>query len=102
MDYLYQNTDQHVPVGHSDRHILASEGANNYLMNFYITQNSSTYRSPTVRPKSSILSDKSLTTENLLTTKLKTERNKSGFVNNARYYLPYTPSLDEHDNPILG
>ncbi|CAF0956346.1 unnamed protein product [Rotaria sordida] len=71
-------------------------------MNFYITQYSSTYRPPRIREKSNILADKSLTTENLLTQKLKADRAKTGFVNNERYYLPYTRSLDEIDNPILG
>ncbi|CAF4404353.1 unnamed protein product, partial [Adineta steineri] len=73
-----------------------------YLMNFYITQNSSTYRPPGVRPKANILGDKSLTTENLHTKKLVDERKKTGFTSNERYYLPYTRSLDELDNPILG
>ncbi|CAF0979600.1 unnamed protein product [Rotaria sordida] len=102
MNYLCPNASQYVPVGHPDQHVLASEGANNYLMNFYITQNSSTYRPPRVRPKSNILGDKSLTTENLSTQKLKDERKKTGFVNNDRYYLPYTRTIDELDNPILG
>jgi len=102
MAYLSPNAGQYVPLGHADQHVLASEGADNYLMNFYITQNSSTYRPPRIRPKSNILGDKSLTTENLFTQKLKDERKKTGFVSNERYYLPYTRSLDQLDNPILG
>jgi len=102
MAYLCPNGSEYLPTGHADQHVLASEGADNYLMNFYITQNSSTYRPPRVRPKSNILGDKSLTTENLFTQKLKDDRKKTGFVNNERYYLPYTRSLDELDNPILG
>ena len=102
MDYLSPNAGQHVPVGHADKHVLESEGADNYLMNFYITQNSSTYRPPRVRPKSNLLGDKSLTTENLHTQKLVDNRKRTGFVSNERYYLPYTRSLDELDNPILG
>ncbi|CAF1101768.1 unnamed protein product [Rotaria sordida] len=89
-------------AGHANQHTLASEGPDNYLMKFYITQYSSTYRPPRIRAKSNILADKSLTTENLLTQKLKADRAKTGFVNNERYYLPYTRSLDEIDNPILG
>jgi len=102
MAYLCPNAGQYLPAGHADKHILVSEGADNYLMNFYITQSSSTYRPPRVRPKSNILSDKSLTTESLNTQKLKDERKKTGFVSNERYYLPYTRSLDELDNPTLG
>lgn len=102
MDYLCSNGGQHVPVGHRDRHVLESEGADSYLMNFYITQNSSTYRPPRVKPKANILGDKSLTTESLSTETLKNERKKTGFVDNERYYLPYRRSLDELDNPILG
>ncbi|CAF4411462.1 unnamed protein product, partial [Adineta steineri] len=52
--------------------------------------------------KANILGDKSLTTENLYTKKLVDERKKTGFTSNERYYLPYTRSLDELDNPILG
>ncbi|CAF0925591.1 unnamed protein product [Adineta ricciae] len=102
MNYLCSNAGQHVALGHADKHVLASEGADNYLMNFYITQNSSTYRPPGVRPTSNLLGDKSLTTENLFTKKLVDERKKTGYVSNERYYLPYTRSLDELDNPILG
>ncbi len=102
MAYLSPNAGQYLPAGHANQHVLASEGPDNYLMNFYITQNSSTYRPPRVRPKSNILGDKSLTTENLYTQKLKDDRKKTGFVNNERYYLPYSRSLDELDNPILG
>jgi hypothetical protein len=102
MDYLAPNAAQFLPAGHANQHVVASEGPDNYLMNFYITQNSSTYRPPRVRPKSNILGDKSLTRESLLTQKLKDDRKKTGFVSNERYYLPYTRSLDELDNPILG
>ncbi|CAF3397072.1 unnamed protein product [Rotaria socialis] len=102
MNYLCANAGQYLPAGHENQHILASEGPDNYLMNFYITQSSSTYRPPRVRPKSNILGDKSLTTENLLTQKLKADRAKTGFVNNERYYIPYTRSLDEIDNPTVG
>ena len=102
MAYLAPNAGQYLPVGHPDRHVLSSEGADNYLMNFYITQSSSTYRPPRVRPKSNILGDKSLTPESLLTKKLKDERKQTGFVNNERYYLPYSRTLDELDNPVLG
>lgn len=102
MDYLAPNAGQYLPPGHANKHVLESEGADNYLMNFYITQNSSTYRPPRVRPKANILGDKSLTPESLLTQKLKDETKKTGFVNNERYYLPYTRTLDELDNPTLG
>lgn len=102
MAYVCPTAGQHVPLGHADKHILASEGADNYLMNFYITQNSSTYRPPNVRPKASLLGDKSLTTESLYTQKLVDDRKKTGFTSNERYYLPYTRSLDELDNPVLG
>lgn len=102
MDYLAPNAGQYLPPGHTNKHISASEGADNYLMNFYITQSSSTYRPPRVRPKSNILGDKSLTHESLLTQKLKDDTKKTGFVSNERYYLPYTRSLDELDNPTLG
>ena len=102
MDFLAPNAGQYLPAGHANQHVLTSQGADNYLMNFYITQSSSTYRPPRVRPTSNILADKSLTRESLLTAKLKDERKKTGFVSNERYYLPYTRSLDELDNPILG
>ena len=102
MNYLCKNAGQYLPVSHADQHVLTSEGPDNYLMNFYITQYSSTYRPPYIRPKSNILGDKSLTIENLLTQKLKDERTKTGFVKNERYYIPYKRSLDEIDNPILG
>jgi hypothetical protein len=102
MDYLSLNAAQCLPTAHANKHVLESEGADNYLMNFYITQNSSTYRPPRVRAKSNILADKSLTTENLYTQQLKDERKKTGFVSNERFYLPYTRSLDELDNPTLG
>ena len=102
MSYLSANAAQHLPLGHANQHILKSEGPDDYLMNFYITQNSSTYRPPRVRPKSNILADKSTTTESLLTQQLKADRAKTGFVSNERYYLPYTRSLDQLDNPTLG
>ncbi|CAF4028754.1 unnamed protein product, partial [Rotaria sordida] len=52
-------------------------------MNFYITQYSSTYRLPRIRAKSNILADRSLTTENLLTQKLKAD------YNTWAHYKPY-------------
>ncbi|CAF1071379.1 unnamed protein product [Didymodactylos carnosus] len=100
--YLCSNAAQHIPTGHMDRHVLESEGADNYLMNFYITNYSSTYRNPKQRPKANILSDKSLTPESLLTDKIKLERSKTGYTSNERYYLPYTRTLDDLDNPVLG
>ncbi|CAF2083264.1 unnamed protein product [Rotaria socialis] len=102
MDYLCPNSGQYISAGHPNQHVLASEGADSYLMNFYVTQNSSTYRPPRVKPKANILGDKSLTTESLSTQKLTDENKKTGFVDNERYYLPYTRSIDELDNPTLG
>ncbi|CAF4188693.1 unnamed protein product, partial [Rotaria sordida] len=52
-------------------------------MNFYITQYSSTYRLPRIRAKSNILADRSLTTENLLTQKLKAD------YNTWTHFIPY-------------
>ncbi|CAF4267702.1 unnamed protein product [Rotaria sordida] len=74
-NYLCSNAGQYLSVGHANQHTLASEGPDNYLMNFYITQYSSTYRPPRIRAKSNILADRSLTTENLLTQKLKADYN---------------------------
>jgi len=102
MDYLSPNAAQYLPAGHRDQHVQESHGADNYLMNFYITSYSSTFRNPKRVPTANILSDKSLTLENNLSDKLKLQRSKTGFVSNERYYLPYQRSLDNLDNPTLG
>lgn len=77
---------QHVPTGNASAHIKQSRGGEKDLLSFYCTTNQVAYGQP-------------LAKFTPLTTQW--EHHKSGFTSNTRAFLPYTPSLDDIDNPRL-
>jgi protein phosphatase 1 regulatory subunit 32 len=71
--------------GVPDKHILKSNGADNDLLKFYCTQNSTTYGAKW--------------------TKFEPRMGRhvgSGYVSNVRPTITYCSRLDEIDNPTMG
>ncbi len=79
------------PFGRASEHIMQSQGADTDVLKFYCTSYSTTHGAPCGR------------VERRVRTVGDWDRlyKESGFVNNARPYIPFRGEMDEHDNPPM-
>jgi protein phosphatase 1 regulatory subunit 32 len=92
-----------LPLGKPSPHVMQSRGAENYLMNFYITSYSTGFTKPNIEVNKSKSNDiPSYTGGEIFKPRSAPEHNKSGFTSNVRPQIYYNRTLDEFDNPEMG
>lgn len=85
-------------MGRANPHIMQSQGAEPYIMNFYSTQYSTSFTKPLAVKRNDI---PAFSGGEVFKPRSAQEYKRSGFASNVRPQIYYNTKLDEIDNPEL-
>ena len=92
-----------LPMGRADPHVLQSRGADNYIMNFYVTSYSTSFTKPNIEFNKSLRNDIPVYSGgSLFKPRSAPESHSTGYTTNVRPQIYYKESLDRLDNPEMG
>ena len=90
-------------IGRPNPHIMQSRGADSFIMNFYVTNYSTSYTKPKIDFNKSRQFDIPVYSgESKFVPRSAPEVRKTGYITNVRPQIYYNRELDELDNPHLG
>lgn len=90
-------------LGRANPHVNQSRGADNYIMNFYVTNYSTAFTKPNTECNKSRFQDIPAYSGNApFKPRSAPEHHKSGFTSNERPQIYYRKTLDDLDNPEMG
>ena len=92
------------PLGRAHTHIQQSRGADNYLMNFYVTSYSTSFTKaePEARKMGKFQDLPAYSGSEAFKPRSAPPDPKTGFISNVRPQIYYRRTLDELDNPEMG
>lgn len=92
-----------LPLGRANPHINQSRGAENYLMNFYVTNYSTSFVKPNTEVDKRRFHDiPAYSGGSVFKPRSAPAYKKSGFTSNERPQIYYRRTLDNLDNPEMG
>jgi hypothetical protein len=92
-----------LPLGRANPHINQSRGAENYIMNFYVTNYSTAFTKPNVEFNKGRFKDIPVYSGgSAFQPRRAPEHHQSGFTSNDRPQIFYRKTLDDLDNPEMG
>lgn len=90
-------------IGRPTPHIMQSRGAENFIMNFYVTNYSTSFTKPSIDFNKSRQNDIPVYSGGpTFVPRSAPEVRKTGYIANVRPQIYYNRDLDELDNPNLG
>ena len=92
-----------LPMGRADPHVLQSRGADNYIMNFYVTNYSTAFTKPNIDFNKGRKSDIPVYSGNsVFKPRSAPESHSTGYTTNVRPQIYYKDTIDKLDNPEMG
>jgi protein phosphatase 1 regulatory subunit 32 len=92
-----------LPIGRANPHVQQSHGAENYIMNFYCTNYSTSFTKPNIENNKGRKDDIPAYSGNeVFKPRSAPLYHQSGFTSNVRPQIYYNRTLDNHDNPEMG
>lgn len=92
-----------LPLGRADPHIKQSRGAENYIMNFYVTNYSTSFTKPSIDNNKSRHTDIPVYSgSDAFKPRSAPENPRTGYTTNVRPQIFYNRTIDQLDNPELG
>jgi hypothetical protein len=90
-------------LGRPNPHVMQSRGADNYIMNFYVTNYSTSFTKPNIDFNKSRQNDIPVYSGNPgFVPRSAPEVRKTGYISNVRPQIYYRRELDDLDNPHMG
>ena len=90
-------------LGRPNPHIAQSRGAESYIMNFYVTNYSTSFAKPNIEFNKGNKTDIPAYSGGVLfKPRSAPDYTRSGFTSNIRPQIYYNRTLDNYDNPEMG
>ena len=92
-----------LPIGRANPHVAQSRGADNYIMNFYVTNYSTAFTKPNIERNASRRNDIPVYSGgSVFAPRSAPAYPSTGFTSNVRPQIYYNRTLDELDNPEMA